>query len=336
MKVAFVLNPSCLFNNVFSGVVVQANCWALGLRALGHEVVFPAAQEPIDWNAFDIVHLFQHGPWCLGLLHGLKVARPRVFYSPIIDPPKPYGRLAGLISRLPLEKLRLAQNQRLLRLYGGLCDRMLARSGHEADSLCAIGVPAGRIATVHIPMSKPWDIDDAAVATHPRNGAVLHVSHLNQPRKNARALIELSVSKGFPLRLAGSVSDPGFRSWLDQVQKDHPNVTYLGRISDGEMLDEMLSCAVFCLPSLYEGVGLVALDAGYCGANLVVTDRGGTPEYLRACSIQIDPSEPSALGSAIARALQLPVPNLAARRHVIDNFSIPASARSLAAAYDAA
>lgn len=334
MRIAFIVGPANLYSNAFSGIVVQANSWARGLREAGHEVVFPQVHLPIDWQQFDVVHLFQHGPWCQPLIERLrKFARPVVVLSPIIDPPKPYGRGARLLSQIPFERLRLAQNQRLLRIYGGLCDRMLARSRHELASLSAVGVPAQCISMVHIPMAKAWEIDDQTVATHPRSGAVFHVSNLDQPRKNVRRLVELAITERFPLRLAGSIANPDFLAWLQGVQAEHGNITYLGRISDDALQEEMLSCAVFCLPSLFEGVGLVALEAAYCGANLAVTRCGGTPDYLGAHALECDPLDRESLKAAVLEALARPLPNMAARDHVARLFSIDASTRALLQCY---
>ena len=333
MRIAFIPSPHCYYANVFNGVIVQAKCWRDALVALGHEVELVHPMSPIAWKSFDIIHLFQHGGWCSQLLESLAQDGAHTFLSPIIDPPRPYGQFARLVSLVPFERLRLQQNQRMLRRYGATCERFLSRSEHEKISLEAVGVPSEKIINVPISMSKDWVIDDAALTRYPRNGAVLHISHLAQPRKNVRALIEASIAKGFPLRLAGSLNDAAFASWLDGVQAAHPHITYLGRISDAQMEEEMLSCSVFCLPSLYEGVGLVALDASYCGANLVSSIAGGTRDYLGEHSAYIDPLDKDALGEAIMRALDAPLPNVAAHHHVADNFSKLASGRNLEAAY---
>lgn len=333
MKIAYVLGPSCLPGNQFSGVVVQARCWAEGLRGLGHNVSFPAPQEGIDWRSFDIIHLFQHGAWCDGILGQLSKYPAQLVFSPIIDPPKPYGIIHATVARIPFERARLIQKQRLLNRIGQMQVLCLARSKHEAESLRAVGVPSRNIEIVPIPMSKTWTLHENQVRTATRNGAVFHVSHLNQPRKNVRLLIDIAIERGFPLRLAGSISDTVFKNWLGAVITRHPNITYLGRISDDEMLAEMLSCSVFCLPSQFEGVGLVALDAACCGANLVVTNRGGTAEYLGPTAILVDPAKRASLARALERALTAPVPNLAARDRVLAHYTRQASAERLAQVY---
>lgn len=333
MRIAYILSPYCYYTNVFSGVVVQAKCWAEALAGLGHEVEFVRADQPIDWRSFDLAHLFQHGSWCDSLLDEFGQQKIHTVFSPIIDPPRPYGRLVTLISKIPFEKLRLQQNQRLLRKFGRTCELFLSRSNLERLSLEAAGVPAEKIVNVPISLSKDWDINVPTLLSKARNPSVLHVSHLAQPRKNVRLLVEVAIERGFELRLAGSLSDQGFAAWLKGIVAEYPNVTYLGRISDEKLMEEMLTCSVFCLPSLFEGVGLVALDAGYCGANLVVTSAGGTKDYLESHAAFFDPHDRKALGDAITESLTLPLPNLDVHHHVAGKFGKQASGRKLEGAY---
>lgn len=305
------------------------------LQADGHEVALVHPTQRIDWKTFDAVHLFQHGQWCAPLIEDLAATGVATFLSPIIDPPRPYGRLPALMSRIPFEKMRLSQNQRLLRQYGQTGVHFLSRSEIETKSLRACGVPANSVRDVPISMSHDWLIDDHTVRQSPRNGAVLHVSHLDQPRKNVRQLVEAAIRLGFTLRLAGSIADKDFASWLCTIQDRHQNISYLGRISDQELRHEMLTASVFCLPSLFEGVGLVALDAGFCGCRIVATNRGGTVDYLGGQAILIDPLQAGALDESLRAALAAETPDMAVRAHVIANFTKVASARRLASTYSA-
>ena len=52
----------------------------------------------------------------------------------------------------------------------------------------------------------------------------------------------------------------------------------------------MAEAAAFCLPSLYEGFGLTALEAMACGAPVVVSDRGALPEVVGEAGIVVPPT----------------------------------------------
>src|SRR5581483_9722628 len=67
---------------------------------------------------------------------------------------------------------------------------------------------------------------------------------------------------------------------------------------------------VFCLPSVFEGFGLTALEAMACGAPVIVSDRGALPEVVGDAGIVTAPT-----AAAIADGLRRlwGEPRLAAR-----------------------
>ena len=64
----------------------------------------------------------------------------------------------------------------------------------------------------------------------------------------------------------------------------------------------MAGADAFCLPSLYEGFGLTALEAMACGAPVIVSDRGALPEVVDGGGIVVEPS-PEAIANALERVL---------------------------------
>ena len=79
----------------------------------------------------------------------------------------------------------------------------------------------------------------------------------------------------------------------------------LGRVTDAELAALMAGAAAFCLPSLYEGFGLTALEAMACGAPVVVSDRGALPEVVGDAGVIVAPSA-DGVRSALARILRDP------------------------------
>jgi glycosyltransferase involved in cell wall biosynthesis len=70
---------------------------------------------------------------------------------------------------------------------------------------------------------------------------------------------------------------------------------------------------VFVLPSLWEGLPLVLIEAGSLGRPMVATDIGGTREIVTdgETGLLVPPADPAALAAAVHRLLADPV--LAAR-----------------------
>ena len=74
------------------------------------------------------------------------------------------------------------------------------------------------------------------------------------------------------------------------------------RPTDAELAGLMSGCAAFCLPSLWEGFGLTAIEAMACGAPVVVSDRGALPEVVGDAGIVVAP-EPAAIAEGLRRAI---------------------------------
>jgi glycosyltransferase involved in cell wall biosynthesis len=86
---------------------------------------------------------------------------------------------------------------------------------------------------------------------------------------------------GFRLHVAGS----GAGREADEIRVRMggiPAVTYHGQIAPPELADLMRRSAVFVLPSFYEGLPLVLVEAAACGCRLVSTALPGVVDQLAA------------------------------------------------------
>lgn len=59
------------------------------------------------------------------------------------------------------------------------------------------------------------------------------------------------------------------------------SIIYLGRLSRNHVLELLLECDVFCLPSLSEGFSTAVLEAGLCKAYIITTKQGGSKELIK-------------------------------------------------------
>jgi glycosyltransferase involved in cell wall biosynthesis len=183
------------------------------------------------------------------------------------------------------------------------------------------GIPADRVHAIH------HGVDPCF---HPEAGAsrgraavaralggrderyVLYAATLH-PRKNLDALraafVQLAAA-GFPhvLAIAGQPapdrpdSSDLERAAAAEIQGAPGRAVRLGAPPDEELAALMAGADAFCLPSLYEGFGLTALEAMACGAPVIVSDRGALPEVVDGGGIVVEPS-PEAIAAALERVL---------------------------------
>jgi glycosyltransferase involved in cell wall biosynthesis len=83
-------------------------------------------------------------------------------------------------------------------------------------------------------------------------------------------------------------------------------VTVLNHVS-GEMLAALYSGAVAaCVPSLYEGFGLPALEAMACGAPVLANDVGGVQEVAEGAALLVSSDDPAGWVEGLRRLFQEP------------------------------
>ena len=127
---------------------------------------------------------------------------------------------------------------------------------------------------------------------------------MTQPRKNVPRLIEAAKKYGFRLKLAGNTGNAISKENLLSLIGNATNIEVLGFVSDDELFSLYNRAKVFALPSLNEGVGLVALEAAMHGCNIVITNLGGPKEYYPSGMAQlVDPYNTDDIGQAILRAM---------------------------------
>jgi glycosyltransferase involved in cell wall biosynthesis len=202
--------------------------------------------------------------------------------------------------------------ERVSRAAAQRATRIATPSGaSRAQVASAFGIAADRIDVV------PHGVDAAAFrAEHGRGRArvgrpyVLFVSQLH-PRKNLAALRDAMARIGGGLALvivAAPAADRADSSELATAAFAPIPDVELVRVdapSDTELAELMADADAFCLPSLFEGFGLTALEAMACSAPVVCSDRGALPEVVGDAAIVTAPDAAS-IEHALRRVLGEP------------------------------
>jgi len=181
--------------------------------------------------------------------------------------------------------------------------KVLPVSKSTADAVMALGVPASRIEVV------PNGIEMAEVDGVQRElGRLLFVGRLeaekgvldalsvmesiNRERSDARGVV---VGTG---RLRATVTE--------RVAQSSGRIEYLGNIDSDQLAREYARAALVLVPSRYEGLGMVALEAQILGTPVAGYDVDGLRDAVTEGGVLVSPGDAAGLRAATVALLDDP------------------------------
>jgi glycosyltransferase involved in cell wall biosynthesis len=179
-------------------------------------------------------------------------------------------------------------------------DRVICPSQFTAQDVGErYGVDADRIRVIPEAPALPTG------SSQPPDGPyLLSVGDL-RPKKNLAALIDSYVQlrgEGMPHRLVLAGADFGVAAQLRQRAATEP-LELPGFVDDARLDALIRGAAALVVPSLYEGFGLVVLDAMARGCPVVLARAGALPETAGSAAAFFDPLDSDGLASAIRRVV---------------------------------
>ena len=179
---------------------------------------------------------------------------------------------------------------------------------------------------------------------------VLHIARLVEKKGTATLIIAfaktLEKNRDARLRIIGAGPLRAKLEALTRVLGIEPHVDFLGARSHVEVLEEIRSCRIVCVPSItaksgdQEGLPQVLLEAGAAGRPIVATRHSGIPEGVvdGMTGILVEERDPDALSDALSALLEdfdLCVAfGLAGRNFVHRNFDVMKQARKVEEVYN--
>ena len=329
MKIAYVMKPDACYNGSGDGTRKQAEIWSRELQRRGHQVDLVSPWGNYQWKTYDIVHFFGFGLWNYEMIHWGSGMNPNVVFSPVIDSNTPLWKYR-LFSRIGCERLRLFSQNYAVRCYRDKVKLFFARTQYEAEYIRQYGIRQDRIGIV--PLSYRDDRYDANVEKEP---FCLFVGTMTQERKNVARLVAAAKKYGFCLVLAGSPGNAASEKHLRVQIADAPNIELKGFVSDDELYSLYNRAKVFALPSLNEGVGLVALEAAVHGCNIVITRLGGPKEYYREGTVWlVAPYSVDDIGRSVSLALHVDHLQPALRNEIKQKYNVENCVKNLIEQYN--
>ena len=210
------------------------------------------------------------------------------------------------------------------------------------DIVTEFGVDPGRVEVI------PLGVDPEVfrLPTLPRvAGRVVAMASADTPMKGISTLLEafakLATERDLELVLVTKPIPGGVTETLVEDLAITDSVRFVNGISDIELAELIGSAEIACVPSLYEGFSLPAVEAMACGTPLVVSRGGAIPEVVGEdglCADLVTPGDVGELTKALGALLQDPARreamSRAGRRRALERYSWHSVAVATTIAYE--
>jgi len=235
----------------------------------------PSLYKTLCKRDFDLVHAhsYRHYGTYVGAVLGERKKVPYVV--------SPYGSI-GYESTRSLKPLYLVQDIVTRKLPLKQAERILAETNYEKNQIIQHGGEDSKIDVVYREV-------DTSLFTNRRNNSpdpktVLYVGRIT-PIKGIELIIDslTLLDDEISLTIIGPVENYDYLNRLENLVR-HSNlqdrVNFLGAVPYEELPKHYSSALVLVLPSLYENLGGVILEAQACECPVIATDVGGVKEIV--------------------------------------------------------
>ncbi|CAM3066210.1 glycosyltransferase family 4 protein [Skermania piniformis] len=285
---------------------------------------------------FDVVHDNQ----CLG--YGLLGIAERLPLVATIHHPITRDRAVDLAAAPMRRKLFVHRWYGFLRMQRKVAQQipdLITVSGSSADDIVTdFGVKPEQLHTV--PLGVDTDLFRPRSAARVP-GRIVAVASADKPLKGISHLLtavaELRHTRDVDLHLVARLEPNGPTEKLIAELGLADVVTASAGLTDEQLADLLASAEVACIPSLYEGFSLPAVEAMASGTPLVASRAGALPEVVGDAAELVPPGDAAALAAILRRLLGDPARraelSAAGRRRALDRYSWAAVGAQTAAIY---
>ena len=163
---------------------------------------------------------------------------------------------------------------------------------------------------------------------------LLYTGVIGSVRKNTLSLIRAVKNIDHPVVIIGKIHKNKYSEQCLEEASKNKNILFIDALEhDSPMLESAYAaCHTFVLPSYFETPGISALEAGLTGANIVITEHGGTKDYFADYAVYIEPSSVKSIKKGIEKALNSLKQNKLKQR-IKENYFWPQIAKKTADLY---
>ncbi|NKY50128.1 glycosyltransferase family 4 protein [Nocardia vermiculata] len=197
----------------------------------------------------------------------------------------------------------LGMQQRVAR---AIPDLITVSSSSATDIADDFGVDAAQLRVV------PLGVDTELFRPRERRvpGRIVAVASADKPLKGIShllaALARLRLSHEVELQLVAKLEPNGPTEKLIAELGLSDIVTVSSGLSDEALAELLASAQISCIPSMYEGFSLPAVEALSSGTALVASRAGALPEVVGDCAELVEPGNVGELTGVLAKLLDAP------------------------------
>ena len=324
MKILFI-SRSTLFKDK-GGDTVQVQNTAEYLRKIDVDVDIRLCNEEIDYSQYDLLHFFNIIRPADILRHIEHSKKPYVVSTIYVDyseyEKKARGGLIGVLFKyVPGDVIEYAKV---------IARRVLNGEKIISPSYLLLGQSASikkiiRNASMLLPNSEseykrlvdrytitaPFKVIPNAIdpllftdtqSSSDRDPKLIVCAGRIEGRKNQLNLILALRNTRFKLVIIGSASPNQMKYYEACKEAAASNISFVGSISQQELIQYYRRAKVHVLPSWFETTGLSSLEAAAMGCEIVVTRKGDTVDYFGDYAFYCEPDSVQSIFEAVEKA----------------------------------
>ncbi|MEQ8577446.1 MAG: glycosyltransferase family 4 protein [Balneola sp.] len=326
MKVGFIAPQSISLVN--GGVRTQALMTARALTELGAEVKFLSPWDDISEMEIDLFHVFTAGYETIGIVSRLHEQKSKVVLSPVLFSNRSYKTIRRAIN---VEEKLTSVSAGIRSEFGikkDVCkksDLILPNTSSEAKLITkAFELEKSKIKIVPNGVELRFKDSDPElfVAQKKLKDFVLFTGQASAPRKNILSLIKAMHNIDADLVIIGSFNDSEYSKVCLKFAQENRRIHLLETMDhNSDLLRSAYAASkVFVLASQFETPGIAAMEAALAGANIVITEAGGTKDYFKEFAHYITHSSIESIQHGIIEALAKPK-STELVKHISENYS---------------
>jgi glycosyltransferase involved in cell wall biosynthesis len=205
-----------------------------------------------------------------------------------------------------LQGLKQSYIQNQINIVKGV-DWLLPNSRMEMDALNnRLGLQQVNFTVVHNAIDTTlFDTILADNKIEKRDDLITFVARIDF-RKNQLAFLEAMQETSYKIRFIGNAgpNSQKYYETLRQKAQRRGNVEFISHITQEEVFKHMMEAKVNVLTSWIETPGLVSLEAGYAGCNIVVTDKGSVRDYFKDFAFYCMPDDVQSIKEQTVKAME--------------------------------